>query len=69
MRGRSLYFDRRMLAIGLMGFASGLPFPLTAGTLSYRLADAGLSLTDIGLFALVGMPYALKLLWAPAVDE
>lgn len=69
MRGRSLYFDRRMLAIGLMGFASGLPLPLTAGTLSYRLDDAGLSLTDIGLFALVGMPYALKILWAPAVDE
>jgi len=58
-----------MLAIGLMGFASGLPFALTAGTLAYRLKDAGVSLTDIGLFSLVAMPYSLKLLWAPAVDE
>jgi PAT family beta-lactamase induction signal transducer AmpG len=58
-----------MLAIALMGFASGLPLPLTAGTLSYRLADAGLSLTEIGLFALVGLPYSLKFVWAPAVDE
>jgi PAT family beta-lactamase induction signal transducer AmpG len=58
-----------MLAIGLMGFASGLPLPLTAGTLMYRLSDAGLSLTEIGLFALAGLPYSLKFLWAPAVDE
>ena len=57
-----------MLAIGLMGFASGLPFPLTAGTLMYRLSDAGLAKTEIGLFALTGLPYALKFLWAPAVD-
>jgi PAT family beta-lactamase induction signal transducer AmpG len=58
-----------MLAIALMGFASGLPLPLTAGTLMYRLSDAGLSLTEIGLFALAGLPYSLKFLWAPAVDE
>jgi PAT family beta-lactamase induction signal transducer AmpG len=58
-----------MLAIALMGFASGLPFPLTAGTLMYRLSEAGLSKTEIGLFALAALPYALKFLWAPAVDE
>lgn len=66
---RSLYLDRRMLAIGLMGFASGLPLPLTAGTLLYWLRLEGIDKTQIGLFALVGLPYALKFLWAPAVDE
>lgn len=69
MGARSLYFDRRMLAIGLMGFASGLPLPLTAGTLLYWLRLEGIDRTQIGLFALVGLPYALKFLWAPAVDE
>jgi PAT family beta-lactamase induction signal transducer AmpG len=65
----SLYADRRLLAIALMGFASGLPLPLTAATLTYRLARAGIDKGDIGLFALVGLPYALKFLWAPLLDE
>jgi PAT family beta-lactamase induction signal transducer AmpG len=65
----ALYRDRRMLAIALMGFASGLPLPLTAATLTYRLARAGVDKADIGLFALVGLPYALKFLWAPLLDE
>jgi PAT family beta-lactamase induction signal transducer AmpG len=67
--GLGLYRDRRMLAIALMGVASGLPLPLTAATLTYRLARAGVDKTSIGLFALVGLPYALKFLWAPLLDR
>jgi PAT family beta-lactamase induction signal transducer AmpG len=52
-----------------MGFASGLPFLLTAGTLSYWLRQLDVSLAQIGLFALVGWPYTLKFLWAPVVDR
>ena len=52
-----------------MGFASGLPFLLTGATLSIRLTEAGLSLTAIGLYALVGTPYNLKYLWAPLIDS
>lgn len=69
--GRSalaLYGDRRMLAIFAMGFASGLPLLLTTSTLSYWLSTRGVDKTAIGLFALVGLPYALKFLWAPALD-
>ncbi len=65
----ALYRDRRLLAILLMGFSSGLPLVLTAGTLSFRLAEAGVSLTAIGLFALVGLSYSLKFLWSPAIDR
>ncbi len=57
-----------MLAILLMGFASGLPLLLTTSTLSYWLSRRGVDKTAIGLFALVGLPYALKFLWAPALD-
>jgi PAT family beta-lactamase induction signal transducer AmpG len=63
-----VYADRRMLAILLMGFASGLPLLLTTSTLSYWLSQRGVDKTAIGLFALVGLPYALKFAWAPALD-
>ncbi len=57
-----------MLAILAMGFSSGLPLLLTTSTLSYWLSTRGVDKTAIGLFALVGLPYALKFLWAPALD-
>ena len=64
----AIYLDRRLLAILAMGFSSGLPLPLTMATLSYWLATRGVDKTTIGLFALVGLPYSLKFLWAPALD-
>jgi len=64
-----VYGDRRMLAILLMGFSSGLPLALTASTLAIWLKEAGISLTAIGLFAEVGLAYNLKFLWAPAMDR
>ena len=47
-----------------MGFFSGLPLLLTSATLGTWLADVGVNKTTIGLFALVGIPYSLKFLWA-----
>ncbi len=64
----ALYRDRRMLAIALMGVSSGLPLLLTTSTLAYWLRKVGVDKTSIGLFALVGLPYALKFVWAPALD-
>ncbi len=64
----SVYRDPRQLAIFAMGFSSGLPLPLTTTTLAYWLARDGLDKTAIGLFALVGLPYALKFVWAPLLD-
>lgn len=57
-----------MAVIFLMGFASGLPLLLTLSTLGWWLKTEGVSLANIGLFALVGLPYALKFLWAPITD-
>ena len=65
----AVYANPRLLAILGMGFASGLPLLLTTSTLSYWLARVGLDKTSIGLFALVGLPYSLKFLWAPALDH
>ena len=66
--GVGIYFDRRMLAIFGMGFASGLPLLLTTSTLAYWLSRRGVDKTTIGLFAATGLPYALKFFWAPALD-
>jgi len=52
-----------------MGFASGLPLGLTGATLTYWLSEAGVSRTSIGLFALVGLSYSYKFLWAPVIDR
>ncbi len=61
--------SRRMLVALLMGFACGLPLLLTGSVLQAWLKDGGVSLTDIGFFALVGLPYTLKFLWAPLFDR
>ena len=65
----SVYWERRLIIVFFMGFASGLPFLLSGATLSIRLTEAGVSLSAIGLFALVGTPYNLKYLWAPLIDR
>jgi PAT family beta-lactamase induction signal transducer AmpG len=64
-----VYASPRMLAILAMGFASGLPLALTGATLQIWLAEAGVSLTSIGLFALVGVPYVWKFVWSPVLDR
>jgi PAT family beta-lactamase induction signal transducer AmpG len=56
----------QMLALG---FSSGLPFMLTAGTLGYWLRDEGTSLKAIGFISWVGLAYSFKFIWAPVVDR
>src|SRR5438477_1091907 len=65
----AVYREPRLIAVLLMGFASGLPLALTFGTLSFWLSEVGVSRTSIGLFALVGISYSLKFLWSPAIDR
>jgi PAT family beta-lactamase induction signal transducer AmpG len=57
-----------MIVILLLGFSSGLPFALSFTTLTVWLAEHGVRKAEIGFFALVGMPYTWKFLWAPLVD-
>ncbi|HFD80596.1 MAG TPA: MFS transporter [Gammaproteobacteria bacterium] len=62
-------FSGRMLVALLMGFSSGLPLLLTGSVLQAWMTQEGVDLGTIGLFALVGLPYTLKFLWAPFVDR
>jgi PAT family beta-lactamase induction signal transducer AmpG len=69
LSGFKAYADRRVLMVLLLGFSSGLPLLLTFSTLSAWLKGEGISRTAIGVFALVGTPYALKFLWSPLIDR
>jgi PAT family beta-lactamase induction signal transducer AmpG len=64
-----IYLRPRLLAVLFMGFASGLPLALSGATLAFRMAERGVNLTTIGLFALVGMSYSCKFLWSPLIDR
>ena len=61
--------NRRLAVMLPLGFASGLPLALTAGTLQAWLAAEAVDLKTIGIFTLVGLPYTLKFLWAPLMDR
>lgn len=64
-----VFESRKIVALLLLGFASGLPLFLTSKTLQAWMTDAGVDLTSIGLFSLVGLPYSLKFIWSPLMDR
>ena len=62
--------DRRLLLLFALGFSAGVPLPLVAGqVLRQWFTESGMSLADIGLTALIGLAYANKFLWSPALDS
>ncbi len=62
-------FSRRMAVAFFMGFYSGLPLLLTGSLLQAWMREDGVDLATIGLFALVGLPYTGKFIWAPLFDR
>lgn len=61
--------DKRLTAVLLLSFASGLPYNLTGFTVQAWLASEGLDIKTIGVFTLVSLPYLFKFLWAPFLDR
>jgi PAT family beta-lactamase induction signal transducer AmpG len=66
---RAIYTQPRVLAMLVLGFASGLPFPLVFTTLTAWLTTTGVSKSEIGMFAWAGIAYSVKFAWAPLVDR
>jgi PAT family beta-lactamase induction signal transducer AmpG len=58
-----------MLICIFTGFTSGMPLYVLFQLVPAWLREGGVSLTEIGLFALVGIPYTWKFLWAPLMDR
>lgn len=64
-----IYLSRKMLIMLVLGFSSGMPLALTGSTLSAWMVTEGVDIKTIGLFSLVGLPYAFKFLWSPLMDR
>jgi PAT family beta-lactamase induction signal transducer AmpG len=64
-----VYFSKKMLVMLVLGFSSGIPLALTGSTLSAWMVTEGVDIKTIGLFSLVGLPYAFKFLWSPLMDR
>jgi len=61
--------NKRMLICIFTGFSSGLPLYILVSLLPAWLKTEGVSLKEIGLFALIGLPFTWKFLWAPLFDR
>jgi MFS transporter, PAT family, beta-lactamase induction signal transducer AmpG len=68
-RLRDVLASPKMLAILVLGAASGFPNQITESALQAWLKDAGSSNATIGVMTYVGLPYLFKFLWAPLVDR
>jgi PAT family beta-lactamase induction signal transducer AmpG len=64
----TVYLKPRVLIVILLGFSSGMPLALSGATLAVWMTESGVDIRTIGLYALVGLPYTIKFLWAPLVD-
>lgn len=64
-----VFESRKMAALLLLGFSSGLPLLLTNKTVQAWMTFEGVDLGTVGLFSLVGLPYSLKFIWAPLLDR
>jgi len=65
----SVYFDKRMLRILLLGSISGFPWVLIGSSLSLWLKEDGLSRSTIGWAGLIFAVYAFNYMWAPLIDR
>ncbi|MEM1086224.1 MAG: MFS transporter [Pseudomonadota bacterium] len=64
-----VYLKWQMLAMLVLGFASGLPLMMVFSKLSFWLREVGIDRSTIGGLYAVSFAYSLKFLWSPAVDR
>ena len=65
----SLYLNKNQFLIFLMGISSGIPLYLILSTLFIWLTRENIDISTIGLFALTQIPWTIKFLWAPLIDN
>ena len=65
----SVYFDKRMIKILLLGAISGFPWVIIGSSLSLWLKEDGLGRSTIGWAGLIFAVYAFNYLWAPIIDR
>lgn len=58
----------RLFWVAVLYIAEGLPFGLFSDVFPVAFREHHAPLSEIGLISLLGLPWTLKFLWAPAVD-
>jgi len=59
----------KLLVIGVLYFAEGIPYGFVVSTLAFYLRGRGVPLEQIGILSLLGLAWSLKLLWSPLADR
>ncbi|MCL6620832.1 MAG: MFS transporter [Syntrophobacterales bacterium] len=59
----------KLVVIGVLYFAEGLPYGFVVTALSFYLRGRGVPLEQIGLVSLLGLAWSAKFLWSPLVDR
>ncbi|HNY11636.1 MAG TPA: AmpG family muropeptide MFS transporter [Candidatus Wallbacteria bacterium] len=68
-RYAGVFKSRKLMALLILGFSSGLPFYLTNKTAQAWMTLEKMDLASIGFISLAGLPYSLKFLWSPLIDR
>jgi MFS transporter, PAT family, beta-lactamase induction signal transducer AmpG len=61
--------SRRLAAVALLSFSSGLPLGLVWTAIPAWMKTAGVDIKVIGLFTLAQAPWSFKFLWSPLMDR
>jgi len=67
--GWRAFLNKRILICVFLGFTSGLPLFTLYSLLQAWLTTAHINVKEIGLFALIGLPYTWKFVWSPLMDR
>ena len=68
-RAAAVVGHRKTISMMVFGFTAGLPNVLLIGTLNFWLPKAGVDLATIGVLSWIGLAYAFKILWSPAINS
>ncbi|WP_339746473.1 hypothetical protein [uncultured Maricaulis sp.] len=61
--------DKTLLAMLFLGLGAGLPYAILTGTLNAWFTEAGVDVSTIGVLSWIGLAYAFKFLWSPALHR
>uniref|UniRef100_A0A8C8SQ42 Major facilitator superfamily domain-containing protein 3 n=1 Tax=Pelusios castaneus TaxID=367368 RepID=A0A8C8SQ42_9SAUR len=61
--------NSKYVLLGGLYFVQGMPYGLQSGLLPIYLRSVGLSFTKVSLAKILYLPWILKMLWAPFVDQ
>ncbi len=64
-----IFTDRQVLAMLIMGLASGLPYVAVLGTLNAWFSTVGVKTSTIGLMSWAAMAYVFKFMWAASFQN